>query len=146
MRFLIAALVAGLFLSGCATSNFQRYGSIDRSQKTITVAPGSFGLNGRLKQVLAKHGWKLVVYRGPAVTEGKIGKNTKIKQYDSFNSRYTLVVNSRRYDLCLNFTPMILYDVSLIDNRSGSEVFTMDGDDCESSVVQKFKEALKNRV
>jgi hypothetical protein len=143
----ILFLVALTFLLGaCATHNVQRYGSIDNSEKTITVPPGSEGIKGKLKQVLANDGWQLVVYRGPSVTEGSIGEKTKIEQYATFNSRYRLVAASSQYDLCLNFTPAITYDISFIDNKSGSEVFTLSGRGCESGVVEQFVAALRGKT
>lgn len=135
-----------VFLAGCATHNVQLYGVVDSSNKTVTVPPGSEGLKGKLKQALANDGWKLVVYRGPSVTEGEVGEKTKIEQYDTFKSRYRLVVSSYQYDLCLNFTAAIRYDISFIDNTSGAEVFTINGRGCvESSAVEKFMNAVRGK-
>ena len=134
----ILLILAIIFYSGCASHNVNVYGKIDVSNKTVTVPPGSKGLKGDIKKVLAQRGWKLVVYRGPSVTEGNLGKNTKIEQYDTFNSRYRLMVVSDVYDICLNFSPAITYDISFIDNESGSEIFTIDGRGCESDVVKAF--------
>jgi hypothetical protein len=132
-------------LTGCATHNVQLYGPIDNSNKTVTVPPGSEGLKGKLKSALANDGWKLVVYRGPSVTEGEIGEKTKVEQYDTFNSRYRLIASSYRFDLCLNFTPAIKYDISFIDNKSGAEVFTINGRGCEPDAVEKFMNALRGK-
>ncbi len=141
-KLAIVALLA--FLGGCATHNVQHYGPVDTSNKTVTVPPGSDGLKGKLKQALANDGWKLVVYRGPSVTEGEIGERTKIEQYDTFNSRYRLVVSSYQNGLCL-ITPAIKYDISFIDNKSGAEVFTINGFGCESDAVEKFMNALHGK-
>lgn len=145
MRRIFLTLAMVLVFSGCMTHNIQHYGTIDKSSKTVTVPPGAEGLKGRLKQVLADDGWKLVVYRGPSVTAGNVGENTKLEQYDTFNSRYRLIVNSYQYDLCLNFTPAIKYDVSFIDNKSGAEVFTINGRGCEAGAVEKFIDALRGK-
>jgi len=141
-KLAIVALLA--FLGGCATHNVQLYGPVDISNKTVTVPPGSEGLKGKLKQALANDGWKLVVYRGPSVTEGEIGERTKIEQYDTFNSRYRLVVSSYQNGLCL-ITPAIKYDISFIDNKSGAEVFTINGFGCEPDAVEKFMNALHGK-
>ena len=139
----ILALLA--FLTGCATHNVQLYGPVDTSNKTVTVPPGSKGLKGKLKQALANDGWKLVVYRGPSVTVGEVGERTKIEQYDTFNSRYRLIVSSYQFDLCWNFTSAIKYDISFIDNKSGAEVFTINGRGCEPDAVEKFMDALHGK-
>lgn len=145
--FRILAILALLaFLGGCATHDVQLYGPVDTSNKTVTVPPGSEGLKGKLKQALANDGWKLVVYRGPSVTEGEVGEKTKIEQYDTFNSRYRLIASSYQFDLCLNFTPAIKYDISFIDNKSGAEVFTINGRGCEPDAVEKFMDALHGKA
>jgi hypothetical protein len=132
------ALVALLaLLTGCAnTYNTQTYGPIDLSNKTVTVPFGSGGLKGKLKQSLANNGWKLISDKGPSVTEGTMGEKTRIEHYDTFNSRYRLIVSSQQFDLCLlTQSPAINFDVSFIDNKSGAEVFTIGGTGCESIVV-----------
>lgn len=142
----IASVVLLALLAGCATHNVQLYGPIDTSNKTVTVPPGSEGLKGKLKQALANDGWKLIVYRGPSVTEGEIGEKTKIEHYDTFNSRYRLITSSYQFDLCINgLTPAIEYDISFIDNKSGAEVFTINGRGCEPDVVEKFMNALRGK-
>ena len=141
--FLLATLAV---LAGCATHNVQVYSRIDTSDKTITVQPGGEGLNGKLKQALAKDGWKMVVYGGPAVTEGTLGDKTKLKQYDSFNSRYQLVVASNQFDICFKgLAPDITYDISMIDTKTGSEVLTINGKGCEPDAVNAFMDALHGK-
>ena len=141
----IIALSALLILSGCASSNIQTYSSIDQRAKTITVPPGSGGLKGDLKKELSAQGWKMSVYSGPEVLEGTSGSNTRLQRYNTFNTRYSLLVQSRQYDLCFNFSPAINYELALIDNKSGSEVLTMDGRDCQNNVVQKFISVLEGQ-
>lgn len=141
----LAILALLILLSGCASHNVQLYKSLDTSNKTVTVPSGSKGLKGKLKQALANDGWNLIVYSGPSVIEGEVGKKIKIEQYDTFHSRYRLVVSSYQYDWCLNFTPAIRYDISFIDNKSGAEAFTINGDGCEPGAVQKFVDALNGK-
>lgn len=141
MRFIIIVLSI-MTLVGCMKHNVQVYSAVDHSNKTVTVPAGAKGLKGEIKKLLSQQGWKLSVYRGPSVTEGSFGKKTKLEKYDTFNTRYRLIVVSRQYDLCLNFTPAITYEVSFIDNHSGAEVFTIDGRGCESGAVEEFKKAF----
>jgi hypothetical protein len=123
--------------------NLQNYAAIDLSQKTVTVPPGAKGLRGKLKQVLTEEGWRLSIDRGPSVVEGDLGSKTKLESYDTFNTRYRLRMASRQYDVCVyNFTPAYIYDISFIDNKTGSEVFTIEGKGCEGGVVDKFREAI----
>lgn len=139
---LIITLLISLALTGCFVHDVQHYSVIDSSNKTVTVSPGSEGLNGKLKQALATAGWSLSVYKGPSISEGEVKNKLKVEQYDTFHTRYRLIANSNQFDLCLNFSPAIAYDVSFIDNKSGSEVFTMSGRGCQPGVVEKFVEAI----
>lgn len=130
-----------IFISSCS-HNVDIYEKIDKSKKTVTVPAGSKGLKGKLKRVFSKRHWKMSVYGGPAITEGELGKRIYIKQYNTFNTKYRLLVQSKQFDVCFNFTPAIVYEISLINNNSGSEVFTIDGRGCESEVIEKFVKAL----
>jgi len=136
-----------IFLAGCGTHKVQFYGEVDRSDKTVMVPPGSEGLKGRLKQALAEDGWKLVIYRGPSVTEGEAGEKTKLLHYDTYNSRYQLVVSSYQYgSSCPGFGAAMNYDVSFIDNTSGNEVFTINGRGCGGgTAVKNFMRMVRGR-
>ncbi|WP_353220645.1 hypothetical protein [Salinisphaera sp. S4-8] len=138
----LAILIAAVMLAGCAAYDVQRYGSVDQTNKTVTVQPGGRGLNGALKQALSNEGWRLVVDRGPSITEGKFGESTRLSNYDTFNTKYRLAVSANQYDICFNLSPRINYDVSFINNQTGAEVITVSGSGCESAVVDKFMGAL----
>lgn len=140
-----ATLLVVLSLAGCMSYDIRRYGSIDPQERSVTVPPGSLLLTGALKDVLQAEGWRLVIDRGPTVTEGTVGDSTRLQSYGTFNTRYRLLTSSVRYDLCLNGSPAIHYDVAFIDNRSGSEVFTLSGRGCQSIVAERFRSALRGR-
>lgn len=141
MRFLLPVFIP-FALSGCYSHNVQHFSDVDKSQKTATVPPGGQGLKGKLKSALRDDGWDLVVYNGPEVTEGAVGNKTKLKRYNTFNTRYSLLVASSFFDYCLNLDEAIVYDVSLVDNKTGTEVLTLDGEGCEGRVVEEFTKAL----
>jgi hypothetical protein len=122
--------------------NVQTYATVDPAQKTVTVPPGSKGLKGELKKVLFELGWRLSVDRGPSVMEGKLGEDTKIENYDTFNTRYRLHVAASQYDICLNSSPAITYEISFVDNQTGSEVFTIEGNGCQTGAIEEFKKAI----
>lgn len=138
--FIVATSVVAL--AGCHSVRVQNYARIDTSNKTVTVPPGSSALKGELKHVLAQSGWKMDVYFGPSVTEGHLGKDTNLQHYDTLNTRYRLLVSSDQFDICFNLSPDINYDISFIDNKTGSEVFTVSGHGCQSDAVKAFKNAL----
>ena len=140
---MISVFVCLLLLTGCPTMpTVQKYEAIDTSNKTMTVPFGSQGLIGKIKDLLSKKGWKLSVYQGPDVTEGQMGEKTKLKSYNTFNTRYTLLIRQNLYDHCLNFEGAYVYDISMVDNKTGSEVLTMSGRSCEFQVVKGFEESF----
>lgn len=143
----LAILAMLSVLAGCASHNVQVYSQVDPANKTITVPPGAGGLKGKLKQALANDGWKMVVYGGPSVTEGETGAKTRLEQYDTFNSRYQLSVSSEQFDLCIKgLSPDIIYDISVIDTKSGAEVLTVNGKGCEPDAVKAFIRALRGKM
>ncbi len=109
-------LFCSILMVGCASHNTQIYGKIDQDNKTVTVPPGSKGLKGYLKKLLSQNGWELVVYRGASVAEVELSEKTKMQQYDTFHSKYRLIVSSWQYDICFNLSPAIHYDISFINN------------------------------
>jgi hypothetical protein len=114
-----AALI--LALSACASSELRTYASIDRTDKSMTVPPGGSGLVGSLKDALKTNGWHLSVDRGPDI----------------------MIISERWLDVCLpNLQDMLRYDISIVDNDAGSEVFTLSGRDCEDAIVEQFVAAL----
>lgn len=141
MRAFTVGILA-VSLAACAT-NIQQYSNFDQSDKSITVPPGGGGLTGQIKSRLAAAGWRMVIDAGPTRTTGTVGTDVSLATADTFNSRYRLALYSDQYDLCLNFQPMIRFDISVIDNRTGAEVMTMSGQDCETAVAEKFIAQLK---
>jgi hypothetical protein len=138
----IGCVVVTFTLCGCITHDVQRYAAIDSTEKTVTVPAGSKGLKGALKKALAEMGWRLAVDRGPSVVEGDLGEKTRLESYDTFNTRYRLREESSQIDVCFNLQPLYEYDITFIDNKAGSEVFTIEGRGCEGGVIAKLREAL----
>ena len=113
-------------LLGCASSHVQFYGQIDPTDKTIALPPGSSLLLGPFKQSLNVAGWKVAVDR-------------------QTTTRYRLALSQRQFDICIGTgLPMVAYDLSLIDNRTGAEVMTASGKDCVDLAAQWFSQAVSS--
>jgi len=131
-----------LLVSACMSADLRQYGKIDNTQKSITVPPGG-GLIAELKDILTKQGWTLVVDRGPDVIEGQSGESVKLKSYNTFNSRYRLLLSANRFDTCIGrMDGAYRYNMSMIDNKSGQEIMVMGGAACESQIKGKFESFL----
>ncbi len=128
------------------SSNVERYSPIDPAAKSITVPVGNGVLVGPIKRRLSNDGWQLAVDSGPIRTQGRIGLDTSLETYRSYNTRYRLLVNARQFDFCITGSAAIYYDLSLIDTKTGREVFAQSGRDCEAWAVEKFSSELnKNK-
>jgi hypothetical protein len=138
-------LLLTITLSACGATKTQQFGEIDRSDKTVTVPIGNSLLTGELKQRLHSDGWRMAVDRGPSVTQGRTGDSTRLESFDTFNTRYRLIVRASRYDYCLHFASAIEYDISLIDNKTGQEVIVQSGRDCVDWAADKFMEKLNSK-
>ena len=60
-------------------------------------------------------------------------------------TRYTLFYGSYQVDYCLDFSPYVRFDLSVVDNKSGEEVYTVNGEDCEDVVIGKFRDWTEGR-
>ena len=124
------------------SADVRQYGKIDNTQKSITVPPGG-GLVAELKDILNQHGWTLVVDRGPNVIEGQNSESVKLKSYNTFNSRYRLLLSANRFDTCIgHMDGAYRYNMSMIDNKTGQEIMVMGGAACESRIKSKFESFL----
>ena len=141
-RYMTLALMSAVLLTAC-TSSLRTFEAVDSSNKTITVPPGG-GLTGAVKEALANDGWKIVVYRGPEVTQRGAGDPTRLERFKTFKTRYALFIQWRQVDIgCAFFGPGYSFDISMVDNDTSTEVLTLTGRGCEGGVVDKFRDALK---
>lgn len=142
MRKILTIFLLGVFVVACESYNLQKYKRVDLSVKTMNVPAGGHRLKGKIKKALVDAGWKLYVYQGPEVIKGEIGSVVKVLKYDTFASKYTLLMSYSHAPSCWT-GPRYGFDFSLIDNKSGDEVFTLSGNECESDILKMFMEALE---
>lgn len=147
-KYLSVTLIGlSLLLGGCTQFqvNTQKYSSLDMRDKSITVPTGSEGLRGKVKQILSDDGWKLMVDKGPNVLEGRLSESVKLESYGTFNTRYRISIESYRADGCIGIgwtSPLLNFDISIVDNKTGSEVITMSGLHCEPEIINKFRAVI----
>jgi len=104
--------------------------------------PGGAGVLGPIKESLQNSGWSVKVVAGPDMTTGRVGADTSLATYNTFNTRYVLRLRQRQFDVCIIGGGAFDYDLSIIDMKDGSELLTMSGRDCASLIVDKFKKAF----
>lgn len=139
----LVTICFALLLSACSSGNTQSYNKFDERNKTITIPYGSSGLKGGMKKALTDRGWKMNVYSGPEILEGKSGSSIRMEKYRTFNTRYTLLGTERNTGPagCI-VSQYFIYDIAIVDNRTGQEVMTMSGEGCEGQVLDAFSKAL----
>ena len=125
--------------------HIQRYNQLDLSEKSITVPWGAKDVQGTIKQALRDSNWHMEIYRGTRITRGRLGKKVYLKHYTAFKTRYTLLISSaervpRKYEYsCDNLGGIVKYNISVLDNKTGKEVFTIAGSrDCRQDVTDAF--------
>lgn len=144
MKKVIWCISLVLPLYGCTTYNARVITPLDLAEKTVTVPVGSKGLKGDVKELLAKSGWKLMVGNEDVKSEGSAGESVDIKHVRDYGTRYRMLISSRWYDRCMNGSQAYNYEVSMIDNKSSIEVFTMDGHGCAKQTLEQMESILTN--
>ena len=137
MRKILGIVVLGFLLTSCATNEAQLYFDIDKTDKTIGMPAANVDLAGDIKNIFRKNGWKvLIVETGSVQTKGKTGENTELETKSNSNARYILYLNQDHWDYCFpSFkNKMIRYDISIVDNKSGEQVFFANGNDCQKKI------------
>ncbi|MDY0882329.1 hypothetical protein ACFPL7_22330 [Dongia soli] len=142
-KFILLAALCSL-LSGCVSANMHTYGTPDRSERSVTVPPGG-GLTAEIKEVFKRNGWTMVVDRGPQVTSGSLGSDTHLEKYDTFNTRYRLMLDYSQFDICLgHMDGAYNYNMSFVDNKTGEELMAMGGRACQSQILDKLQQFLSS--
>ncbi|MGJ0533828.1 hypothetical protein [Methylocystis sp.] len=144
--FWVFVILGAIGLASCQSTS--KFGSIDQSDRSITMPPGSAMLLGPLKQKFSEAGWRMSVDRGPDMIQGSIGEKTALASGATFLTRYRLLIKQRQYDICIVPIggPAVDYDLSVIDNRTGEEIITQNGSSCMlDGVAQEFVAKLGAR-
>jgi hypothetical protein len=137
----IVALIGLAALAACTHSNVRRLEPIDQSSRSITVPAGTSGALGGIKDHLQGAGWTVVVDLG-ARTVTRRTLSADAAQSGGFQrTRYRLYLRQSQFSTCLN-GPALSYDLSIVDNSSGTEVLTMAGRECGPDIVSKFAAAI----
>ena len=96
-------------------------------------------LAGDIKNMFRNNGWKvLIVETGSVKTKGETGKKTELQTVAESNARYLLYLNQNHYDYCFPTfdNKAIKYDITIVDNQSGEQVFSAEGNECEKKIIK----------
>ncbi|QLA20602.1 hypothetical protein [Desulfolutivibrio sulfoxidireducens] len=140
-----AVIVFLMVITGCASMKVRQNGAIDPNEKTINVPPGG-GFAGKVKDALTGRGWKTFVATDLSQSRALGGDVESVQVSRNNRGRYTLFVNSSVYDLCLDGTDAVSYDISIVDSKEGIEIFTASGRGCENAVIKKLIEKSEGKI
>jgi len=142
-KIFVLEILAMLVLCGCESIQVDRCGTIDQTEKTMSVPPGNLGLTGDVKRALKSNGWRLyVIAKGKEVT-------TKGEETDetvwAAKSRYRMLLDWVQVDVDLLLNPIYRFNLSLSDNRTGEEMISISGKRVsgERAAEEFLKELLK---
>ena len=85
-------------------------------------------------------------YAGPTISKGTVGKETRIETYDTFKAKYRLLITFDRdtgEDCSYDLGSWTAYEISIIDNEAGIEIFTLSGRNNCATIVDQFMEQFK---
>ena len=138
----IALFAMVIVVSGCQT-DAEYLNDLVVTQKTITTPPGNRGITGAVKKMFSRHGYEIFVYGGPKRTVGTIGTETDIVSGKAFLSNFSLYLSQEVIDICLNGEGYYRFDISIVDNTNGKEVFVANGHGCVGSKTKELEGKLQ---
>ncbi|MDA3921856.1 MAG: hypothetical protein PF501_14425 [Salinisphaera sp.] len=139
VRAALFALSSALLVacaSQTATEHVERPGSADRQALTIFVPARQTPLATRIRALLSAHGWQPVAYTAGA------GISSADAQAMSIQGRYRLTLDARPAGKCRNDGPGYAYQLSIIENRTGTVPLTLSGADCLDAIVSQFQQTM----
>lgn len=128
-------------LVGCVQSEL--YLDEPAVERSIMVPPGLSGAAGSLKEVFREAGWATYVGAEGTQTTGTGGQYVNLTSRATYPARYSALLNSNVVDYCLDFSRLIAFDLSIVDNVTGQEVAAFSGSACERSIKNRISEELE---
>lgn len=138
-------VIISLLMSGCATYDVLKMGTIDKNNKTIIVPASGVLSMMEIKKMLLKNGWKLKASHSGIRTVGTVDSNIDTISSNYTKSRYRMhIVETTRMSQFV-----LTISISIIDNKTQEEVLTLFGDSIgaggvfPSSTAKELNKALK---
>jgi hypothetical protein len=132
--------IAALLFSSCAQYISEVNGHFDARNKTMSVPPGMDGAKTEIKSELRRHGWTLYA-SGMGSTMEQYGSTSRF--YSDTTAKYTMLLNSKMTQDDLVLGKEYTYNLSIIENRSGLEIMTAQGN---HSTPRQFAEKLMSDI
>lgn len=143
LRTPILVAVSGLFclvLGACAGRAPGPTGSPARQPDATIIVPGEeSALAQDLRRNLAERGWTLTRYDA-AMLKGNVDYEAMARK-----ARYRLTLSGTQIGACRNGEPSFLYNLAIIENRSGDVPLALSGVSCLKTVIRDFANQLDQK-
>jgi hypothetical protein len=126
MKWLL--LIIPLLLASCVS--VQQSGSVDQSDRSITVPPGSTMFP--IKNALIRDGWTV---KAKNITNYRAGA--------AYQTRYAMEADFKFWDYGIDLKKMYHYDISIQDVKTNEEILVMNGTASAEAVGAKLAQALR---
>jgi len=130
---LIVVLCAGL--AACASSPPARP-TAPAGANTIAVPDNDNSLAQQLHGSLRARGWSLIQYDPDALQDNRA--YGRLAQ----RAQYRLTLSATRIGACRDSAPSFLYNLALIENRSGDVTLALTGASCITTATRRFEDGL----
>ncbi len=110
-------------------------------EKNIITPEFSSDFTEKLKEALRAKGWNTLEPEAPAAEPGTPAVE-KTRSPEAIPVPYTLEVTSKFISKCVTWDNFVEYKITVMDNRTGKKLFTMEGQRCDSKVVHQFMSML----
>jgi hypothetical protein len=96
------------------------------------------------KNLLVCHQATVLVNTAGVVTTGQTGSDTNLTSKEQTNVSYIVYLNQNRYDICFpTLTDAAMtYDISIIEAKTGEQVFYQEGNGCRSDIRKRLESEL----
>jgi hypothetical protein len=100
-------------------------------------------VSGDLKDLFRLNGYKIIIKEtGMVSTKGTYKDTIDLNSNIKSNARYEMYIAQYQFDICLVGGPALDFEVIIVDNQSGEQVFYAVGRDCQGTIKKKLKKDL----
>jgi hypothetical protein len=106
--------------------------------KNIVLRGDASDFAALLEAALRAKGWNTLESEKPDPGTGSTIQEGSGSLSETIEVPYTLEVTSTSQGKCLSWDDFVEYQIQVIDNRTGKQLFSMEGQQCDSEAVHRF--------
>jgi PBP1b-binding outer membrane lipoprotein LpoB len=143
MRKLLAIIVLGLLLVGCAPTTSELYTKVKTDNKVIGMPASNKIVAKILKKLFRKNDWKIVIVdTGTVKTTGSATDKVNLESEYKSKTSYIVSLWQRYQGDCGIKNEKVTFALTIIDSKTGEEAFVAEGDDCIKTISKDLEVQL----